>query len=324
MPRFRRIIRQNALIHLIVRFLNYDYVLDSDEARAAYLQRIARYFAKSDWKLLSYALMSTHVHFGAITGADSLAKITKPLHCSFAHWLKNNDRRRWLGHVVASRPSSTELPLSAAPILIAYHHNNPVKAGVVDLASDSSWTSHRSYVRGETNEWLDSTLGLTLCEMSRSTADRKRFDEMVNERVGMELPDEDKEFEAHRRMTRVLLGSSVELGSPRYSSEGLHTDVFGPKDATLHPQWLGGLREVVRMVAKTSHISIEDICSKSRVRSVAKARRLFILCAHVELNRAIGEVASAVGITSQSARELEQRATTDERWQAAALAELLR
>lgn len=325
MPRFRRVIHPNTLIHLIVRFHNHDDVLDSDEARAEYLTRVGRYFSKSDWWLLSYALMSTHVHLGVIAGAAPLASITKPINGSFAHWLKRSGRRRRLGHVVASRPSSKELPLSAARNLIAYHHNNPVKAGVVAQARDSSWTSHRSYIRGESQEWLHVELGLALCDLGTSKADRRRFDKMVGERVGIEMPDHDEEFKAHRCAARAHLGSAVEIGSPRLMSTGqLIADAFMPPNATIHSVWPGSLHQLVILVVNATDIAARDILSRSRRRVVVRARRLFVLCAHVELHRSIGEVAATVGISSPAARQLEQHATTEERLLAAALADSAR
>lgn len=125
MPRIRRIVRPGA----------HAYLLDSPEERTNYLDRAGKPFLRTGWVALSFALMSTHTHFAAIAGLDPFDRWSRPLHSGLITWL--NRRRSSLGAGIANRPSTREVPLDAAGQLIAYHHNNPVQAGVVTSASDS-------------------------------------------------------------------------------------------------------------------------------------------------------------------------------------------
>jgi hypothetical protein len=62
-------------------------------------------------------------------------------------------------------------------MVIAYIHNNPVRAGVVAKASDSSWTSHRAYVgSSKPPQWLKVDHGYELMNITEP-AD---FDTFVN------------------------------------------------------------------------------------------------------------------------------------------------
>jgi hypothetical protein len=256
--------------------------------------------------------MSTHVHFGAISGEMPIAKITQPLHCSFVHWLKA--RRELLGPIVAMRPTTKELPIEAAPILIAYHHNNPVKAGLAATARDSSWTSHRDYLQGNAPEWLHTDLGLALSGLENTEADRARFETLVSGCAGVDLDDDVERRRAHTSNVRSALGSSVELGSPRISRAGdVISDLLVPQDAVLHPAWQGSLQLILEAAAWSTGIPTEAIRSKSRNRTIVRARRLFVLCAHGNLHRPIGQVAAAMGITSTAARKLERTASIEDR-----------
>ena len=326
MPRSRRVIRQSSLIHLIVRFLDKRRFLDTQGARHAYLERAAHHFGKSDWQLLSYALMSTHVHFGAIAGAAPLSAITQPLHVSFDHWLKS--RQDVLGPVLAARPTTKELPLHAAPILIAYHHNNPVRAGVVAGARDSDWTSHHHYMAADAPSWLAVDVGLSLSGLGVTTRDRKLFEQFVYASSDSVLDDFDDfddfdESDSERiEQAHTALGAAVTVGSPRLTLEGtVQCDLFALDEAALHPRWPGPLQELVDAVATRTGIPACDIRSRSRVRHVVGARRLFVLVAHNELHRPIGHVAAVVGISSSAARQLEQRASDGDRELAKAIAE---
>ena len=72
-----------------------------------------------------------------------------------------------------SRPSTYEIALEGAGRLIAYHHNNPVKAKVVRSAGDSDWTSHGLYAgTAAPLDWIDVELGLILSGFSLDSAGR--------------------------------------------------------------------------------------------------------------------------------------------------------
>jgi hypothetical protein len=65
---------------------------------------------------------------------------------------------------------------------VAYHHRNPVTAGVVTRPHESTWTSHRAYLRLDpAPPWLDVERALSILEFADTAAGRKQFDEFVME-----------------------------------------------------------------------------------------------------------------------------------------------
>ena len=165
-----------ALVHVISRFVDGRFVLD-DDGRSRYLSLLARTLRSSDWRLISYALMSSHIHLGFVMGAAELRDWALPLHVRFAQWINRKasaTNPKVLGHVFADRPTTKVMCRSRAPFLIAYHHRNPIAAGVTNDASASSWTSHRAYrglARSEGN--LDVALGLRLAGYPSSPRGRR-------------------------------------------------------------------------------------------------------------------------------------------------------
>lgn len=307
MPRRRRVVRPNALIHVIVRFLNNEFLLDSDEERAEYLRRAATCFEESDWKILSYALMSSHTHFSAIAGDEPFGDLSRRLHAGFAGWL--NPRRRRLGPVVANRPTIKELPIEAAGRLIAYHHNNPVRAGVVRRARDSSWTSQRRYMFGEEKGWVHVELGLRLAGFELGAFGRQAFAEFVETNVEAR-DDLSIESASARKDVRTKLGPSIELGSARLEASGLEAALLmAPEGAVIRDAFCGSIEQAIGLVANALDMSPEVLCSRSRVRAIAHARRLAVLCCHTLLDRTITEVAAALGISASAARKLERTAS---------------
>jgi REP element-mobilizing transposase RayT len=155
MPRYARLHYPGGVFHIISRCLNREFLIQGEEDRRAYLGALGAVLARSDASLLGWALMSNHVHLVVRAGELPLAALMKPINTSYAAW--KNRRGRRLGPVFAGRFSSPLVEEEAYLLeLIRYIHNNPVRAGVVERAEDSDWTSHRCYLGlRPVPEWLE-------------------------------------------------------------------------------------------------------------------------------------------------------------------------
>jgi DNA-binding transcriptional ArsR family regulator len=197
--------------------------------------------------------MSSHVHFVVQLGNDPLGQLTKRVHAPFGNWV--NVRRKGLGTILADRPKSVLVHSDTHGMeLIRYVHNNPVRAGVVERASESGWSSHRAY------------LGLEACPAWLATEAVFGPDEAEHESIRHELAcyvDEGRS-EGRRpelsgevsrelaRRVRKLMGGDVELSYP----------VLGPDSFVV-----SALKEQVhshrlRQVGRTGEIGVERIVEK--------------------------------------------------------------
>ena len=82
MPHFRRIIRPGALVHIISVFEGRASYVADDIERTEYLARVGAAFMRGDWRMICYAIMSTHVHLAAVAGTlpfDELFKLKQIL-----------------------------------------------------------------------------------------------------------------------------------------------------------------------------------------------------------------------------------------------------
>ncbi len=185
MPRHPRHLTHvpGALVHVIVRFVDGRFLLD-DPARARYLALLARALRASDWRLIAYAMMSSHVHLAFLAGAAELRSWAHSVHIRFAHWINRcvaEGNPKPLGHVIADRPTTIVMCPSRARFLTTYLHRNPVEAGVVADPADSSWTSHRAYLGLERCEGgLDLALGFELAGFDATPQGRQAFHEFVS------------------------------------------------------------------------------------------------------------------------------------------------
>ncbi len=277
MARFARENTPGALTHIVSRFAPGCVGLRSEEDRASYLSRVEAALMDSDWQLLAYALMPDRIHWLAVAGHTPLSRFIKPLHVGFALWL--NRHQRHVGPVFAERPRTLESELSETLDLIAFIHNSPVREGQVSQASESRWTSHRSYMGQQLQpRWLRIDRGLALSNLTQDSEGQARFAQYVNSQPG--------HSELMVRPSGAVRTALIERA------------IYAPR------RWDGPITEVLDFVTRLSGIEPERIRSSDRSREVVGARRVAILAGTRYLGRTLTEMAQVVGISTSSASRL--------------------
>jgi putative transposase len=172
MPREPRTIHSGCVYHLISRFVDREWFIQTEQERRDYLHLLGRALTSSDWKCLSYAVMSNHIHLAAVAGNDPLHSWIRRVHAPFADMMNRAYDR--IGAMFVRGPKARLVADDAVGSVIAYIHNNPVRAGVVDDARGSTWTSHRAYVGLATvPRWLDVREGLARSGFDNAVAFEK-------------------------------------------------------------------------------------------------------------------------------------------------------
>jgi len=312
MSRYRRIIRPGDVVHVISRFVNREFRLTGPVERAEYLRRFGGRIGQSDWRVLSYALMSSHIHHGLVAGSELFEHLIKSVHAPFAGWLNRQQGR--LGPVFADRSKTLIVDPCWIARLITYHHNNPPRAGVVDTAIESGWTSHRAYLgEVEQPQFLSVELGLELMGYGLGRAARRAFGHYVDERrSGPRDPLLTGNLRGARAALRETLGVVVSVAHPRTGPSGLD---YMPVTAVR--RWDGPLAVVVELVARGRGLTATEIASNSRVRSFVSARRQVALIAGM-LGRSCRETGLSINISETAVRKLRCTASKQEHAEAAA------
>jgi hypothetical protein len=140
MPRIARIDAPFCVRHVIFRFVNGENRFDQvPNARPEFLRRLGLALRKADWRFLAFALMGSHGHLVFFAGNEPPSKIMRPLGAGFACWWNSRMRKRGYrysrtrGPVFADRFADIIIPRERTGIVIAYVHNNPVRARVVRI-----------------------------------------------------------------------------------------------------------------------------------------------------------------------------------------------
>jgi hypothetical protein len=282
--------------HIISRIVDHRWLIGDDhEARTRYLRGVNRAFANSDWAWLSYGVMSNHFHLGAIAGETPPEYWLKRAHSPFGQWLVGRDHG--LGQAFAGRPTMLVVGPSDVARVIAYIHNNPVRASVFARAADapSEWTSHRAYITGASRfDSLDVERGLRLSGFERTPDGRAAFDAWVDERAAD--MQERLEMERVRRGARHV--GPVELGTPVLDGSVTYPIVARPHTwlrITVDPT------QIVMIVARTLGLSVREL--RRPVPETADARRIAIIAGRAR-GLSITTVCEALGISVQAGSKL--------------------
>jgi hypothetical protein len=314
MPRFARLEAPGAVHHLVSRFVNEEYRLDVPGARHEYLRRVPGALKRSDSSPLSYCMMSNHTHWGTRLGVDPSANFVKPLHVGVAGWLNRAEDR--LGPVFADRHRSIICDPTHAALLIAYIHNNPVRAGVVRDPADSDWSSHRAYLGlVEAPPWLDVQAGLAICGFDTTAKGRLAFHEFVVSHSRDPRSDQFScsDLAKQRALIREVLGSSIECTWPTTEPPSrLAWTLLTPRNRL--PVWPGDPEEVVGLVAGVYGLDVSKVGSQVKDRTVVELRRVVLHLWTGHLGRSQREMAPLLGLSSSASSQLLRTARAD--WKA--------
>jgi hypothetical protein len=285
--------------HVISRFVDRSWQLAGDDERQEYLARLGHALSRSDWTLLGYALMSSHIHLVLESGDGSLEAWTKSVHSGMARWL--NRRHSRLGPVFADRPYAEAVDATRVPHVLAYVHNNPVRAKLATWAGDSAWTSHRAYLGLACHSaTLCVPRGLALSGYEADDEGRLAFDDWVRACSGAQvLPTRDMVRRAWRA-ARETGGAVLELATPQITIDGPRFAVLAPRGAPVDRRRIDVTAHAV--LAAVYGLSGTDPRGKSArdhrpivARSRRAALRVWELAGRprIEMARALGIGASA-------------------------------
>jgi REP element-mobilizing transposase RayT len=287
--RVARLIIPGVVHHIISRFVDRDWFFNDDVERDCYLHYVGRALEDSDWRYLSYALMSNHVHHAAIAGEEPFGDLSKRVHSPFAAWM--NKRHARLGGVFADRPSTWAIRPEHVGATIAYIHNNPVRARVVREARDSTWTSHRAYV-GESAapSWLHVTEGLALGGLAPAELDAEAA------RYAWSAAKQELARIHHAANKR----GAVELATP--TATPTVVPLVARPFARIRPE----PRAVLEVVGNLLQLEPDRFASRDRDPRCVRARTIAVHAAKA-LGLTGSDIASALGVSRQLASKLARR-----------------
>ena len=148
MARLARIVIPGVAHHVTQRGNRRLPIFFSDDDREAYLAEVATAADRSGTTCLAWCLMDNHVHLILVPeSADGLRDTLGEAHRRYTRRI--NFREGWRGHLFQGRFASYPMDNAHLMAAVRYVEQNPVAAGMVDLAEQWRWSSAASHVAGK-------------------------------------------------------------------------------------------------------------------------------------------------------------------------------
>lgn len=206
--------------------------------------------------------------------------MTKKVHSPFGNWV--NAKRKGIGAILAERPKSVLVHTETYGMeLIRYVHNNPVRAGIVERASESGWSSHRAYLGLESApEWL-ATEAVLGPDVKDHEAIRHELGCFVDEgRTEKRRPEFSGEVPLGlMKRIRKLMGGEVELSYPvpgpdEFVLSAMKEQVRRHAGQKISGTIEGGAKAVITEVFERLNLDPRTATQRIRPNDVSRARAL--------------------------------------------------
>ncbi len=248
MPRRARELSNSKIYHIMLRGNEKKDIFLEDQDRERFLNIIRAKNEEKKWLLYAYCLMDNHVHLLINEGAEAISRIMKRINTSYAYYFNTKYKR--VGHLLQDRYRSENIEsdryLLAA---VRYVHNNPIKAGIVNDASQYRWSSFNLYLGRKSLDLAgihrDTVLGMFSENEARAVVLFAEFSRQATDDVFDDYIDQD-DVEIDERKSRPFVDSFLEKAGR--SRESLRER----KNMTLR-------NELIKELRTRSNLSIRQI-----------------------------------------------------------------
>ena len=146
MPRIARKKLESTFFHIIVQGINREYIFKTEVLMKRYLQLLYENSQCNAFKIIAYCIMNNHAHILINTeNIEEMSKIMHKINTSFAKFYNKINSR--VGYVFRDRfLSQTILNETQLFACIAYIHNNPIKANLVEYPYQYKYSSYNNYI----------------------------------------------------------------------------------------------------------------------------------------------------------------------------------
>ena len=211
--------------HVIQRGVGLFDIFEDDDDREAYLSQLRESARLYGCKIISWCLMSNHVHLVVQAPLASLSSMMHQLGSKYAR--RFNRRHGRIGHLFQGRFTSVPVESDAQLLqLVRYVHRNPVRHEVDALIGSYRWSSYAQYENGE--KGLASTS--LILEMLGSTQEFTRFTSIEGEE---KFADVDAERSISDDKARKMANDALSASDIPIAVSRIGTLIKAKRDAAL-------------------------------------------------------------------------------------------
>jgi putative transposase len=173
MSRRLRIEFEGAIYHVMARGNGRQKIVRDDTDRRRLIDGLEQTVVRHGWDLLSYVVMSTHLHLLVKTPRPNLGAGMQAFLSGYAIWASRRWRRP--GHLFQGRYRAEMIEDESYYWTVSrYIHLNPVRAGLVRRPQQWDWSSYPSYRdQRRAQPWVAHEAMLSAGQGERGRSDRR-------------------------------------------------------------------------------------------------------------------------------------------------------
>ncbi len=206
MPRQVRFEFAGAFYHVVARGNRRAPIFFQEDDYTTFLRTLGVACERSGMRVHAYVLMTNHYHLLVETPEPNLSMAMGWLQNAFMR--RMNVKHQLWGRLFGDRYKSILVePGNAFWDILDYIHLNPVRAGMVDSETgieQYEWSSLKFYLTkpNQRPEWLETSLGFSVCGCPDRAQGRRQFLSLLDERIdwdqaskaGVDMPEEKQRF----------------------------------------------------------------------------------------------------------------------------------
>lgn len=176
MPRAKRIVPENAALHVISRGNNQNVVFHSDNDKLRYYTLLGKLKDENKIDIFHYCLMNTHVHIILnLNPSSTLSRFMKQLNLMYFYYYRK--MYGYSGHFWQDRFKSYIIEMDSYLLQCGkYIELNPVRAGMVNHPEKYLFSSYNCYA----NNKLDKLITLSPAYLGLSDSAQIRQEQYVD------------------------------------------------------------------------------------------------------------------------------------------------
>ncbi len=320
MPRSARLDTPGTLHHVIIRGIERREIVDDDNDRNAFVERLGRLSADLETPVYAWALMTNHAHILLRSGGAGLSTFMSKLLTGYA--MSYNRRHHRHGHLFQNRYKSIVCEEDSYFMeLVRYIHLNPLRAGLVDTLAKLGWYrwgGHSCVVGRRKQAWFERNyvlrwFGATEREGLRNYQDFVKMGIALGNQphlVGGGLIRSAGGWSVVKALRRIGDRQDSDeriLGSGRFVDEVTRQVELERKHRLLASDRLKKASELIVRMCKKESIHLEALQSGSRLRVVSRLRSKLALLLVKKHGLSMAESARQLGVSTAAIAKIISR-----------------
>jgi putative transposase len=328
MPRRARLDVPGTLHHVIVRGIEKRRIVDDDQDRSKFVERLGQLCDGMLTPVYAWALMPNHAHLLLRSGPEGLSALMRKLLTGYAvHYNKRHQRH---GHLFQNRYKSIVVEEEGYfSELVRYIHLNPLRAQIVDTLPNLEkhpWCGHGAIMGHRTCRWQDTDHVMKWFGDKAHQA-RQAYQSFVAR--GVELGRQphlvggglvrsagrEAEAKALRRLDAQKKSDHRILGSGTFADQVLKEVAQTSKCRLANLERRKIAAELIETHCAKNGIPVQSLNGGSRRRDVSQLRHELALKVTGEVGLSFAEAARLLGVsTSAIAKIIVRNNTADIRY----------